>query len=715
VNQETVVSLKLHDNEFVYGQSMEGDGTVPKAFAELTGTKTYYIEESHGSLPNNRLVAQATIELLRQGDTSLLPQQWAPVRRSPTRTVREQTLRTPAYGGRKGKEVTDQEIRHALDGFVAPDSRDQPDQSGAGLVTGMVQPNLHEQPLNQVIVGRRRQHRLDIRLALGSITELDTRAYVLGIYRNVTPSGPAEALDERMDGAIKEFTTRRMFGGNVGEVFVMPTGRHPLQADFIIFAGLGDFDRFSDTVLQVCAENIVRICIRTSVEEFGTVLMGGGSGQDIESALQDLLSGFFRALKDTDRDHWFRRITICEWNPRRYQDIRSTLLRLASTPLFEDVEVTFDEVQLRSPLVSSGPRALKGPEPAYLLVRQETPDQDNGTISFTSSVLTSGSKASVVTDTQHVTGDALDKQLAKLESTSLNLATLTAFGDELAQLVLPERVRAVLGQMKNQHLVVVHDALSSRIPWETLQVNGWAPAISQGVSRRYLATNLSVAKWLEQRQRAEKLKLLLVVNPTQDLEGAEKEGLRINKLFKSYPSVVIELVHGPQATKATLLKKFQSGAYDVVHYAGHAFFDPRVPARSGILCHGREVLNGADLAGIGNLPSLVFFNACEAARVRKPAEKKNRALNIDERVARSAGLAEAFLLGGVANYVGTYWPVGDAAAETFAQTFYTELLRQKTIGMALLAGRQEVQTKLKSIDWADYIHYGSYDFELKKT
>ncbi|MDF0674812.1 MAG: hypothetical protein P0120_10825 [Nitrospira sp.] len=44
----------------------------------------------------------------------------------------------------------------------------------------------------------------------------------------------------------------------------------------------------------------------------------------------------------------------------------------------------------------------------------------------------------------------------------------------------------------------------------------------------------------------------------------------------------------------------------------------------------------------------------------------------------------------MANYVGTYWPVGDQSAEAFAQTFYMELLGQKTIGAALLAGRERV-------------------------
>jgi pimeloyl-ACP methyl ester carboxylesterase len=713
VNQETVVSLKIESNEFVYEHSMEGDGTVPKAFAELAGTKTYYVEESHGSLPNNGLVAQATIDILRQGATSALPEQWTPTRRSPTRMVSEKELRVPAYGGRQGKALTEQEIRHVLDGFVAPDSHDPNIASDAMVVTQTLEIGYQDQPLNQVIVGRRRQHRIDIRLALGSITELDARAYILGIFRNVAPSGPADALDQRMGGAIKDFTTRRMFRGNVGEVFVMPTGRHPLPAEFILFAGLGDFDQFNDAVLQVSAENIVRTCIRTCVEEFGTVLLGGRSGQDIGMSLQNLLIGFFRGLKDADNDHWFRRITICEMNPQRYKEIRAALLRLSSTPLFDEIEVTFDEVSISPALIPSTPRALRSPEPAYLMVRHEPAGK--GESLFTASILTSGSKASVIADTKHVADDDLERYLKEVEAPTFNLKSLDGFGHRLAQLVLGERVLTVLLQMKERHLVVVHDAPASRVPWEAIQVEGWAPATNQGLSRRYVASNLSVAKWLEQRQRADKLRLLLVVNPTEDLPGAEEEGDRIESLFKSQPSMVIDKLNGSQATKAVLLDKFRSGSYDVMHYAGHAFFDPRVPARSGILCHSKEVLSGADLAAIGNLPSLVFFNACEAGRIRKPPERKKRDLDIDKRIERAAGLAEAFLRGGVANYLGTYWPVGDEAAEAFARTFYTELLMQKTIGAALLAGREKIRSEVKSIDWADYIHYGSYDFVLKQS
>jgi hypothetical protein len=349
-------------------------------------------------------------------------------------------------------------------------------------------------------------------------------------------------------------------------------------------------------------------------------------------------------------------------------------------------------------------------EPVYLIVVQD--GLQSGSADYRASVLTASGKATVVTDHKTVPTKDLDQHLLKIESDEFNTEKLPEFGQQLAKLVLPADVAAVLKSMPDRHVVVVHDAPASRIPWETLCIDGWSPAVEGGMSRKYIADNLSVAKWLEGRRADKDLNLLLVVNPTQDLPGAQEEGKRIRSLFANQPSVEIDELQGPAANRSALLTAFQSGRYDVVHYAGHAFFDAANPARSGILCHGKEVLSGADLAGLSQLPALVFFNACEAARIRKPVDRKKRDLDVAKRVQRNIGFAEAFLRGGVANYVGTYWPVGDSAAKEFADTFYTALLNGESVGKALLAGRGKVKN-LPSVDWADYVHYGSFDFTLK--
>lgn len=276
---------------------------------------------------------------------------------------------------------------------------------------------------------------------------------------------------------------------------------------------------------------------------------------------------------------------------------------------------------------------------------------------------------------------------------------------------MPEEIRTALTTARERHLVVVHDREASRIPWETIHASGWIPATGGGLSRRYLAENLSVAKWLEERQFGRELDILLVVNPTGDLDGAEKEGDRLREIFGGHSAVRIDELRRGEATRPAIGAAIRSGRYDVLHYAGHAAFDENDPSRSGILCHGRERLPGHDLVGLANLPALVFFNACEAARVRRGEDREREELSIRSRIERSVGLAEAFLRGGVANYIGTYWPVGDSPAESFAESFYTRLVQDDSIDAAILAGRKKLH-EMETVDWAD-IHYGARGFVLK--
>src|SRR5262245_54926668 len=100
------------------------------------------------------------------------------------------------------------------------------------------------------------------------------------------------------------------------------------------------------------------------------------------------------------------------------------------------------------------------------------------------------------------------------------------------------------------------------------------PRWEAGLCHRYEAEDLSIAKWLEERQRTTRPDVLLVVNPTKDLSGAEAEGDRIRSIFQKFePSVNIRELKGDQARKNEIAQCLASGQFDVIHYAGHAFFD----------------------------------------------------------------------------------------------------------------------------------------------
>ena len=214
----------------------------------------------------------------------------------------------------------------------------------------------------------------------------------------------------------------------------------------------------------------------------------------------------------------------------------------------------------------------------------------------------------------------LDHRLLEREHSRLvpgmSIGDLSDFGERLSGLLLPPEIAEALPSVKSAPLVVVHDTASAHWPWEVLSLGGWAPAGAMGLSRRYAAEGMSVAKWREQRRRAREFNVLLVVNPTGDLPGAVEEGERVAAMLTQVQGAGITAIRGAEATRARLLAEFRSGDYDAIHFAGHAWFDAAAPASSGILCAGGRVLSGADLAAMDSVPALVFFNACESGRLR---------------------------------------------------------------------------------------------------
>jgi len=119
-------------------------------------------------------------------------------------------------------------------------------------------------------------------------------------------------------------------------------------------------------------------------------------------------------------------------------------------------------------------------------------------------------------------------------------------------------------------------------------------------------------------------------------------------------------------------------------YAGHSRFDPGAPSKSAWLLHDGP-LTAAEIRQ--NLPAgtlqLVYSSSCEGGREAAPRQKP-----YGERL---LGMASAFLTAGARSYIGSYWPVGDAAAAELSALFYAEWLNNKPISHALRAARQKMR------------------------
>lgn len=727
VNQKTVTSVRVDsENSFEYLESNAGDGTVPLDFAILPNAKeTYYVEKSHGKLPSSRIVIKAAIDILEKGKTDKLPSSWKRSRSKP-KPIKRSDLDAAPFKGRTGQEVLGHEIRGILNEFAAAPDREASKTSSTIPVYAS-----SAEPIN---IGRQRQHHVSLKLANGDITNINSRAAVLGVFQDVVPDGAAKAFDELLGGTVTEFVSRNMFSANVGEVFILPVGRRSFGPEFVVFAGLGRFDQFDSEVLKLVAENVARTLIRSQVDDFAFVPMGGSSGISISESVSSLTEGLFSGILEADDADRLSNITIVEYDEEKYGQLRSEVLRLATTSLFDEVEVTVKELPPLpdSPYPSERKRQgviASGKEPIYLYVQQgscfpvDSSTEENlgdREICFQVSLLGPTDTATVVSETVDFEQQRLFNHLEKLETPGFGLSEISSFGDTLAEMVLPEEIISVLEELHDQPLVIIHDSEASRVPWETIRIGGEFVSLRQGISRKYAAQNLSIGKWLDKRLTEKQLNILLIVNPTGDLPGTERESNAIEDYLQASQGIEYTKLLRSEANWNRVKAELSSGDYDVIHYAGHAFFDPVKRSNSGIICHGDKVLSGRDLIGLQHLPALAFFNACEAGRVRRAESntrtEKQRASQ--DRIEQNTGLAEAFLRGGVANYVGTYWPVGDAAAANFAKVFYNDLLNGKTLGDAILNGRQLLNkgsdsSAVPTHDFADYIHYGNPHFRLK--
>lgn len=500
---------------------------------------------------------------------------------------------------------------------------------------------------------------------------------IVGLFRHVGAAGLLRALG--MQASAGRAIANGRFIPNLGATLRL-YGRHACPD--VVLCGLGDFDRLNAARLTEATAAAMDVALGGANRRIAMGLMGTAVGISPAVALAAQQAGIRLACTRTQMQLETQVVWLSS-ETRRATWLRKQLgLARASQP---------------APVNRTPPPPL----PDYLLVRQE---QEGRRTVLRVALLPGRSKAALLAGVRVLDAKTQAKVFAPLANGAGN-AGVDAAGKALAAL-LPTEIVAALTPASESPLIVVHDIAASRWPWETLQFGAPPnhPALAGGMARHLEATGLDMARWQATRPAPAALSILLVVNPTQDLAGADSEGHQLQALWAADARVRLAVLAGKEATRSRVLAALRSGRFDLVHYAGHAMFDDIDPAQSGLLCARREVLRGADLATLTSPPFLMLANACESGRVRGVPQKQRQA-------ALAAGLAEAFLRAGIAHYLGTWWPVADGAAATFATRFHRSLLEGANCGGAMLAARAALRQQ-GSGDWADYLHYGDPTAEL---
>jgi len=132
---------------------------------------------------------------------------------------------------------------------------------------------------------------------------------------------------------------------------------------------------------------------------------------------------------------------------------------------------------------------------------------------------------------------------------------------------------------------------------------------------------------------------------------------------------------------------------------------------SAMVIGPRQFLTYRNIEQMSQVPELVFINCCHLGKIDQASEP-----GVGRQPSTAASFAQKFIEIGVRAVVAAGWPVDDAAACTFAETFYREFIGGATFGDAVRSARKQTRDKHPDTNtWTAYQCYGDPSYRLTAT
>ena len=269
--------------------------------------------------------------------------------------------------------------------------------------------------------------------------------------------------------------------------------------------------------------------------------------------------------------------------------------------------------------------------------------------------------------------------------------------------LLSQEIKSRLHTTPLINLELIIDEQLVHIPWELLFDGEKFLCEQFSMGRQVRSQGDKIAENPKGAEPKSRLNMLIIADPTEDLDVAWREGLRIYEEFQKKEDLVRIVLQSSDQVDLDFVKK-NLWDYDMVHYAGHAEYDPENPNHSGWMLSDGKLLATDILRMAGGkrvMPRLVFGNACQSGYTEKWDKKKVHAQ-------QSYGLVHAFLMAGVQHYIGTFCDVPDEYGACMGIEFYRHLLSGHSIGESLRKARESFQKNFgrASFSWINYVLYG---------
>ena len=685
------------DQGLVYLNASDGgDGRVPLASALLPGVRTWTLDCEHGSLPDAKGAFAAFVELLTQGDTRQLPL-LVPVvatrgtgfARGAAATPAVQHVRSRPSRGQLSA-LPAQNLRSVFDSDRRPAAETADEVRGAALQITVLNGNLAfmRQPL------------------------------LVGHYRTSVLTGTEGVVNRLVGGAMRAALDAGLYPDDVGTHQIFFNTWHsldnpwrPPRPQAAVVVGLGDEGaltemRLRDSVRQATIAWAQRVAedpqqADAEIELAATLLGSGGMGISPSATARAIAQGVREANDRLAGSGWplVSRLTLVElYLDRAAEAWRGLQVLVTASP---------DRFGL-APTIASGTGPLRwqsdsgyrGADHDFITA---TAGALPGSIDFTLDTR----RARTEMRSQRTQGKLLLDLVARA-STDVN--DDPNIGRTLFQLLVPVEVEPFLGG--TQRMLLELDDSTAPIPWELLETpddgRGHADARPWAIRSQLLRKLRKTHYRTAPRDASAEDAVLVIGEPAVDpakygpLPGALAEAQAVAAQLTGPGALpanrVTALVANDDA--AAVIGALLARRYRIVHVAGHG----EAGANGGVVLSGDTFLGPREIETMRTVPELVFVNCChlagrDAAQTLAPPPL--------DRSAFAAGVADKLIEIGVRCVVAAGWAVEDGPAETFATTFYRELLAGATFIDAVAAAREAAWADNPGgKTWAAYQCYG---------
>ena len=674
----------------------QGDGQVPWDTGIPEGVKHWYVDAVHGDIPDHEPAFNAMQEILETGNTQLL-------------STRPSISRGAAV---LREMLPDQiEIYPGEEAIFAASMGKAADESRAP---------------------RKKMRPLKVSVTHGDLC-FTRSPLAVGHYQGDTIVSAEAALDTRLNKRLSKRQQLNLYPG-------------PLQTNEILFGheddvfpgaviiGLGEVgtltpgsltDTFREAMLRFVVTGMEYGSFKNNSIKLSSLLIGTGAGG---IAPRDAITSMLRAVTQANR-----LLAGPTYN------VDSTIEAIAFIELYEDVVVnaqhsllSIAEIPEFKGLVEVEPCVLTGDGGLRRVSFHEDPDWwqrlrieslKDGSMKITA--LTSGG-ARVDIRTQPIQRQSVEPFLkAMTRDTSVDAKV----GRTLFELLLPREFK--VHAPDNEDLVLIVDEGTAIYPWELLEYaghDGDEPLAGKSGLIRQLASHESDLTNVCNNRRA-----LVIGDPLVDdkdfieLPSAQNEANAVNKLLMDSG---YDLPQGGALIKPTgaeILTALMTDKYQILHLAGHGVVDYPLAAEkvkdkdgncideqeptlvSGMVIGKDHFLTPVEIRQMPATPAFVFINCCHLGST----DVKNRKYQ-DQPNKLAANLATQLIRQGVRAVIAAGWAVDDAAAQTFAESFYQAFLSGSAFGDAVKIARAQTYDKHPAVNtWGAYQCYGDPGFSLK--